>query len=442
MHFFISYNREDGDFAEIVRNRIREAGFNIWMDTEGLRAGDNWREEIDRAIKDAFALIVVITPAAKTSEYVTYEWAFALGVGVKVIPVLLKPAELHPRLETLQYLDFTNRMARPWDNLISALRAVVSTSTASKISVPRDAPIVVKNAVHNLDSIRPNERNNALRTLSEIEHPSAIEALAAAVHHPIQQVRIAAAFHLAGRTNEDIRALPGLLEAASRDVVGDAANVTVGVLASIGKPAVPVLLEALHDENSNVRANVAKALGKIEGAFAVPSLLDALKDKESWVRAAAAEALGNIRDATVIPDLCDALKDKQNWVRSKAVEALGRVGDATVNPDLRKTLHDEDRYVRRTAARVLGERKDSAAVPNLIDALHDKDGGVCCWAAEALGKIGDSTAVPALTKSLSDTRQVEGFGHVCGYAARALEQIGTPEALAAAEQWRREHQAN
>ena len=39
----------------------------------------------------------------------TYEWAFALGSGVPVLPLLLNSAEadLHPRLRTLQYLDFS-----------------------------------------------------------------------------------------------------------------------------------------------------------------------------------------------------------------------------------------------------------------------------------------------------------------------------------------------
>ena len=68
-----------------------------------------------------------MTPAAKASEYVTYEWAFAWGAGIKVIPILLKETELHPRLETLQNLDFTNRNARPWDALIELLHEAQSS---------------------------------------------------------------------------------------------------------------------------------------------------------------------------------------------------------------------------------------------------------------------------------------------------------------------------
>ncbi|MEI7695461.1 MAG: toll/interleukin-1 receptor domain-containing protein [Chlorobium sp.] len=119
-HVFISHSHADSDFAEILDNKVTEGGFTVWRDVV-IHGGADWRKEIDLAIKDAFALIVIMTPEAKASEYVTYEWAFAWGAGVKVIPIMLRKTESHPRLEALQYLDFTNRIARPWDSLLKLL---------------------------------------------------------------------------------------------------------------------------------------------------------------------------------------------------------------------------------------------------------------------------------------------------------------------------------
>src|SRR6059036_818202 len=102
-YVFISYKHEDGDFAQVLIYKIQEAGFETWVDSDRLHAGEDWRAEIDSAMKNAFALIVIMTSEAKASEYVTYEWAFAWGVGVKVIPIMLKTTPLHPRLEALQY---------------------------------------------------------------------------------------------------------------------------------------------------------------------------------------------------------------------------------------------------------------------------------------------------------------------------------------------------
>ena len=123
---FISYKREDVDFAENVGNRLEREGFAVWADSK-IAAGEEWRNAIDVAIGNSVALIVIMTPEAKTSEYVTYEWAFAWGIGIKVIPVMLRSTTLHPRLEALQYLDFTNMKSRPWDKLIEEVRAASAT---------------------------------------------------------------------------------------------------------------------------------------------------------------------------------------------------------------------------------------------------------------------------------------------------------------------------
>ncbi len=132
-HVFISYKHEDCDFAEVLSYRVEKEGFKTWTDSYRLGAGEDWRTDIDQAIQNAFALVVIMTPEAKESEYVTYEWAFAWGAGVKVIPVLYKKTSLHPRLEALQYLDFSGRTNRPWDTLIESIRNAVNAPRSSNI---------------------------------------------------------------------------------------------------------------------------------------------------------------------------------------------------------------------------------------------------------------------------------------------------------------------
>lgn len=119
--FFISHSREDGDFAELLKLRMEREGLDAWIDIDRLGPGVDWRQGIDDAIRDSAALIAVMSPAARQSEYVTYEWAFGWGGGIKILPLMLRETPLHPRLATLQYLDFTNRAARPWSRLFDAL---------------------------------------------------------------------------------------------------------------------------------------------------------------------------------------------------------------------------------------------------------------------------------------------------------------------------------
>jgi hypothetical protein len=104
-HVFISYARENSDFVERLRQRLIEAEFDVWTDSV-LRPGNDWRQEIDEAIRAAFVLLVVVTPEADSSQYVTYEWAYALGLDIKVIPLVLESTSMHPRLQFVQHVDF------------------------------------------------------------------------------------------------------------------------------------------------------------------------------------------------------------------------------------------------------------------------------------------------------------------------------------------------
>src|SRR5688572_22943376 len=139
-HVFVSYSHADNDFAELLKAKFDATGFDAWLDKEQLKAGEEWRRKIDEAITQSFALIVIMSPDADQSKYVTYEWAYALGLGVHVIPLLLKPTAMHPRLEILQYLDFTNNKHRPWDQLFEQLGNAITQSTASNIPIPRSVP--------------------------------------------------------------------------------------------------------------------------------------------------------------------------------------------------------------------------------------------------------------------------------------------------------------
>ena len=109
---FISHSSGDSDFAELARLQLQQRGIEVWLDQGALHPGDDWRKGIDEGISFADALIVVLSPRSSTSLYVTFEWAYALGKGAKVIPVLLEPTKVHPRLEALHYLDFTNPKTR------------------------------------------------------------------------------------------------------------------------------------------------------------------------------------------------------------------------------------------------------------------------------------------------------------------------------------------
>ena len=282
-HVFISYDHVDGEFAGELTSRIHGAGLAVWKDSASLHAGDDWRARIDAAIKAAFALIVVITPHATASEYVSYEWACGLGAGVKVIPLLVHPAELHPRLAAMHYLDFTNRERAPWEILIQELLAMEA----------RAKPPIVKSAVDALDSLNQEEQARAIKVLADVDHPAARNALADAVHHHSRDVRIKAALQLA--RFKDARAVPGLIEAQR---CWQLRWEFVRGITPIGSAAVPGLIQALSDDDAELREYAAHALGEIGQKSAVPALAKLANDRVANVRAAAIKAMETIAAAT------------------------------------------------------------------------------------------------------------------------------------------------
>lgn len=103
-NIFISYSTKDNILMKQMRDRLSHAGFKPWIDP-APRPGKDWRVEIDDAIRGSTGLVLIVTPASMGSVYVTYEWAYALGLGRRVVPVIFKDTELHERLLTLDRFE-------------------------------------------------------------------------------------------------------------------------------------------------------------------------------------------------------------------------------------------------------------------------------------------------------------------------------------------------
>jgi HEAT repeat protein len=404
-HVFISYCHDDADFAQILKEQINNAGFVTWKDLD-LRAGDNWRSEIDDAIKAALAVILVISPPATASGYVSFEWAFALGAGVPVLPIVLKPgpAGLHPRLNALQTLDFSNYALRPWDVLTRSLKEIAEADRPFTVSAPRDAPPVIQQAAHSLDSLNANERNAAIQTLAQMNHPAARDVLAEALEHPVEDVRAAAAVALA--KFKDLRAIPGLLEALRNKRFKE---VNSQVLCDFGETGAPAFINALRDPNEtpDLRGCVAQALGWIGNSAALPALREVSHAADPGLRMSAIRALGSLGDPVVLPWILECLHDEDPGVISVAIDSLKgldfkKFSGADAIAGLIGVLHHRDPYVRRLAADALAGVGDTTAIPALLEALHDDNKMVRSSSVMALGRLGDATAVPGLLEAIHD----------------------------------------
>jgi len=129
---FLSYSRKDHYFAELADIKLSEAGIKMWRDQGQLRPGSDWRFSIEAGIASSIAVIVALSENSADSPYVTFEWAYGLGKGKTVVPVRLQNCTVHPRLEPIQYLDFSVPGSLPWSALIDRIREIEAEATSQE----------------------------------------------------------------------------------------------------------------------------------------------------------------------------------------------------------------------------------------------------------------------------------------------------------------------
>jgi HEAT repeat protein len=400
-HIFVSYSHSDSDFVATMINVLEDAGITCWLDKKVLNAGDDWRAQIDQAIKDSIALVVVLTSDATKSQYVTYEWAFALGVGIRVIPLLRETVEMHPRLESLHYLDFREYSGHSWTSLVQSVQDAAHSVFTSSIHVPINAPPAVKQSVNALDSYDPKIREAAIESLSQTNHPTAHQALLDAVQHPIQDVRKMAAMKVSSLF-QDKRCVPALIELLR---INPQMNASAGKsLAAIRDPeAVPNLIEAMHDSNPAIRSAAQSAVRETKDLTVVPHLLKALDDPDEQVRLVVIEVLHSLNNLSTVPGLISALSDSHLAVRKVAIIALGNLQVKEAIPAINQLINqDSNLDVQIAAIQTLGLIGDADAINIVIDALHSDNKKLRDTAKMAIRNLRGESAIAALIQAITD----------------------------------------
>ncbi|GEM_PF-4525109 len=128
MRLFISYAREDQPQVQTLVNILRDGGHDPWFDHR-LLPGQDWQEELLRAIRRSDAFVYVLTPDSVASEWCQWEFARAIELGKPIVPVLLKKGtELPETLAPYQYADLSEGLTpRTTARLMGGLSRIAIT---------------------------------------------------------------------------------------------------------------------------------------------------------------------------------------------------------------------------------------------------------------------------------------------------------------------------
>lgn len=244
-------------------------------------------------------------------------------------------------------------------------------------------------------------RERAIRSLSEVDHPRAVKALAAALSDTHRDVQLAAAEAFNRRQAPE--ALDPLLATLEhRKTETSVQQMILRALANMGDVGVDKIVARLSDPNYRARPELAEVLGRMKQKQAVQPLVALLNDGDVKVRKEAAHALGKIGDPSAVEPILKELDDDRWLLRSEFAEALGRLGDKRAVEPLIKLLKDQKWLVQRSAARALSALGDPRATPALLELLKSDNDDVRTCAAEVLGTLGDPRAVAPLLTLMAD----------------------------------------
>jgi hypothetical protein len=120
---FLSYSRNNSDFAAKLASDLRAANVETWRDAENIPAGANWDREIEKALNSCSHVLLLATPHSVASENVMDEIGLALNKGKSVIPLMVETCDLPLRVHRAQWVDFRTDYSAGFEKLLEQMGA-------------------------------------------------------------------------------------------------------------------------------------------------------------------------------------------------------------------------------------------------------------------------------------------------------------------------------
>ena len=104
---FISYNRNDKEFAQKLTDCFKEQDLDFWIDWEDIPPTVDWWKEIEKGIEQAGVFLFLLSPDSCQSKVCKQEIEHAVKNGKRLIPIVvydIKGDEAPSELRALNWI--------------------------------------------------------------------------------------------------------------------------------------------------------------------------------------------------------------------------------------------------------------------------------------------------------------------------------------------------
>lgn len=202
---FISYSRQDAEFAFRVQAALAAVGIRTWVDQIEIMPGTaDWEDMLRDAIKQSRALILIASPTSRKSLYVKDELQIARDSKCPVYPLWVLGEVWSDAIPLgwgqTQYIDARGTNEQPGlQKLVNALNSLMNSAAPLPPRLPEEAPS---------QNLEAEQKNLEPFTSPQKPRPTIISLAIAAAralgadHHAVSLAALHAAYL---KTNPDIK---------------------------------------------------------------------------------------------------------------------------------------------------------------------------------------------------------------------------------------------
>src|SRR5262245_1976395 len=129
LRVFISYSRDDLDFANQLDAALTLYGFECLIDRHGISGGEDWKRRLGNLISEADTVVFVLSPSSARSEICDWEVEESARLNKRILPIIcraLEGANPPSRLRDLNYIYFNKEPKAPGSGFGTGLASLVA----------------------------------------------------------------------------------------------------------------------------------------------------------------------------------------------------------------------------------------------------------------------------------------------------------------------------